>query len=76
MNLHYANGISLNWMLRELFQPFGYTQAMLARHAKCDRKDKPYGLTTGDLYHILDCYHNIGLHEDVFELGGNLPFDF
>ena len=66
-------------MLTELFEPVGYSQAMARLQAMqhAVEKDKPYGLGTGDLYHILDCFHNIGLRgEDVFELGGNLPFDF
>ena len=33
--------------------------------------EMPYGLTFGDLHHILDCFHNVGLRgEKVFELGG------
>jgi hypothetical protein len=66
-------------MIFELFEPVGYVEAFRRLdqlRADIDR-DLPYGLSYGDLYHILDCFHNVGLRgERVFELGGSLPHGF
>tara|TARA_B100000674_G_scaffold499410_1_gene545139 strand:- start:5053 stop:5946 length:894 start_codon:yes stop_codon:yes gene_type:complete len=72
--------IGIDWpMISDLFEPVGFPEAIRRLNEKSSEidRDRPYGLSFGDLHHILDCYHNVGLRgEYVFELGGCLEKSF
>lgn len=65
--------------LAEIFYSGEFEEAVsvLQKYAQQIESHRPYGLSYGDLYHILDCWFSIGLRGyRVLEFGGSLNAEF
>lgn len=66
-------------VLEELFNKISLDEAMICLKCNIDHieNQNPYGLTYGDLYHIVEAYYLIGFRDqNVLEFGGSLPIEF
>jgi hypothetical protein len=65
--------------LAEIFKASSFEEALskLQNYAQLIESYRPYGLSYGDVYHIIDCFYSIGLRGyNVLEFGGSLNGEF